>query len=195
MELLKKLGPRKSPTAKNPVYWGLFFCPACGENVERNLWHGRHNPSCGCAINVTHGHAGYKSRHPVYVLWCLVKARCKNPKYEFYHRYGGRGISVCSDWQESYVSFFEWAMSNGWQRGLQIDRIDNDGDYTPENCRFITGAMNVRNSSSAKLNLETVKEIRSIFISRKVTYVELGKIYGVTPEAIGRIIRFETWAY
>lgn len=67
-----------------------------------------------------------------------MKTRCHNPKYTLYHRYGGRGITVCNQWSNSFVAFRDWALNNGWEKGLTLDRINNDGNYCPENCKWST---------------------------------------------------------
>lgn len=64
--------------------------------------------------------------------------RCTKPNHQAYRHYGGRGISVCAEWVDSSVAFYEWAIAAGWRPGLYIDRIDPDGDYSPNNCRFVT---------------------------------------------------------
>ena len=74
--------------------------------------------------------------------------RCENPKREKYKIYGGRGISVCEEWRNP-VAFMDWAYSNGYAPGLQLDRIDNDGNYCPENCRFVTPSQNSCNRTSS----------------------------------------------
>lgn len=73
-----------------------------------------------------------------------MKQRTLNPRCRAYKNYGARGISVCDEWLE-FEPFCEWALSNGWEKGLELDRIDNDGDYCPENCRWVTTKENSNN--------------------------------------------------
>ncbi len=81
--------------------------------------------------------------HALYGVWCHVKSRCYSPGNKDYKDYGGRGIKVCDEWMSPIV-FIEWALPL-WKKGLEIDRRDNDGDYNPENCHFITHKENVHN--------------------------------------------------
>lgn len=106
--------------------------------------------SCGCfhadelkQRNYKHGLAPRGIRKP-YDHWCHMRERCLDESHSKYHRYGGRGITICPEW-ESPVAFCEWAMANGWEPGLQLDRINNSGNYEPTNCRFVTHAENQRN--------------------------------------------------
>lgn len=73
-----------------------------------------------------------------------MKDRCYNPKLKDYKNYGGRGIKVCEEWHK-FENFYEWSMKNGYRDGLEIDRIDVNGDYTPNNCRFVPRLINANN--------------------------------------------------
>jgi len=131
----------------------------CGNEVNvvgYNLTSG-HTTSCGCyhreraaEANTMHGMAGRGERHPVYDAWFHMLQRCENPKNKNYKDYGGRGIKVCAEWHDPAV-FIEWALANGWQKGLQIDRIDNNGNYGPSNCHWVSSKENNRNRRSNRL--------------------------------------------
>lgn len=103
--------------------------------------------SCGCyrseltALRSTkHGlTTGKKPR--LFIIWNDMKARCYNPKSINYQSYGGRGICICDEWLD-FSAFYRWAMDNGYNDSLTIDRIDNDGGYTPSNCRWISAEEN-----------------------------------------------------
>lgn len=84
-------------------------------------------------------------RHRIRSVWRGMINRCYNQNEPSYERYGARGIRACKQWVDDFGSFFKWSMTNGWQDGLELDRIDNDGPYCPENCRYVTRAVNQRN--------------------------------------------------
>lgn len=94
-------------------------------------------------------HGLYAKHKNLFSTWDAMKGRCENPNREKYKDYGGRGIKVCEEWKEA-SNFVLWALSHGYEHGLQIDRIDNDGDYCPENCRFVTPKENSRNKRNSK---------------------------------------------
>jgi len=98
--------------------------------------------NCGtCNGNYKHG----MSWHPLYHVWRSMKQRCGNPKDHGYLDYGDRGISVYPPWLKDPIKFINWCFLNGWVEGLQLDRIDNDNGYEPENCRFVTPLTNAHN--------------------------------------------------
>lgn len=89
-----------------------------------------------------------KRKTRMYRIWSDMKGRCNNPNRAKYARYGGRGITVCSEWMSDFQAFYEWSMANGYQEDLSIDRIDNDGNYCQENCRWVTMREQAANKST-----------------------------------------------
>ena len=87
-------------------------------------------------------------KHPLNIVWCGMKERCNNPNSENYKWYGGRGIRVCEEWNNNFYSFYTWAINNGWEKGLELDRLDNMKDYCPENCKWVTHKQQCRNRRS-----------------------------------------------
>jgi hypothetical protein len=195
MELLQNLGTRKSRSGKSYQSMGVFLCPHCNLVVERLLNAGRKQISCGCRPTIrqtVHGYSRRGIRHPLYYVWKGMVRRCSVTTCTSYQYYGGRGIKVCDEWRQDIGAFIAWSVHNGWRAGYEIDRIDNNGDYTPHNCRYVTPTVNKRNRSNVKLNPDTVREIRwlnSVGIARK----ELASITGVTHCTISDVIRNITW--
>ena len=82
---------------------------------------------------------------PMYRKWAAIKNRCLNEKAVDFRHYGGRGITVCEEWINSFESFKEWSIQHGYSDSFDIDRIDNDKGYNPENCRYVTHKDNLNN--------------------------------------------------
>jgi len=121
-----------------------------GDNLIRN----NHTTSCGCYLdemrptfNLSHGKTG----SDLYNVWASMIGRCEYEPSSCWEHYGGRGITVCKEWRESFESFYEWAKDK-YAADLQIDREDNDGNYCPENCRFVSRSLNVINRGKLRNN-------------------------------------------
>ena len=92
-----------------------------------------------------HGYAKNGKRHPLYSKRSDMQQRCHNPSHKAYKYYGSRGINVCKEWLDDTSAFVKWGIENGWEEGLEIERKDNDGDYTPDNCIFVSHSSNMQN--------------------------------------------------
>lgn len=133
---------------RNRLIW-RFKCDCGGEAFSTaGAIRGGGRTSCGCK---GFGHPTHnESKTRLYRIWLAMRARCQSQKHVRFARYGGRGIRVCAEWDRSYEAFAAWAKANHYTENLQIDRIDNDGDYTPGNCRWVTAAVNMANRSCSK---------------------------------------------
>ena len=149
MQLIEKLDMRhQTETSKEKRRYGLFLCPACETGVEMRADCGSKAKSCKACANISTGvknitHGGSSGR--MYRVWHGMRQRCNNKVTPYYKDYGGRGISVCSEWSD-FEAFRDWAIKSGYSSNLTIDRIDNDGNYSPDNCRFTTQPVQARNT-------------------------------------------------
>lgn len=123
--------------------WLVFMCD-CGNTIKirDDKLIKRKDKSCGCVR---------KTRRRLKNIYYGIISRTTNPKISCYKNYGGRGIKVCEDWIHNFNSFYNWAIKNGYRDDLTIDRIDNDGNYCPENCRWITHKEQQRNKRNNKI--------------------------------------------
>ena len=110
--------------------------------------------TCGCQNKGYNGFSpnGLSRKYPhLYSCWNIMRHRCYDTNNEKYKNYGARGIVVCEEWRYSFEPFFKWAMANGYQKGLTIDRINVNGNYEPSNCRWTTLLIQARNKTNNKM--------------------------------------------
>jgi hypothetical protein len=135
-------------TAGNRWSETMWLCRcSCGKTtvVRGSALRSGHTTSCGCkrvekaiAANTKHGLSRRNEKTDrLYSIHANMLQRCENPNNKAYENYGGRGIKVCSEWHD-IQNFYNWAMFNGYQPHLTLDRIDNDGNYEPANCKWST---------------------------------------------------------
>lgn len=130
---------RRAPNISKSTNW---YC-LCSCGVVRSIRASKLTTglrkSCRSCVKATHGGGGTR----IYHTWLGMRRRCTDPKDKSYARYGGRGIKICKAW-EDFGEFRRWALKNGYKDNLTIDRIDNDGNYRPKNCRWVTREQNIK---------------------------------------------------
>lgn len=166
--ILKREGSRVDKKNKKRRLW-LCQCD-CGTLKFLTTHDLRLTKSCGCQRiesssiwgkksikNIQHLGTIASTKHGlrntrIYTIWKGIKQRCFYEKCPSYKNYGGRGITMCDEWKNDVKCFYDWAIANGYNENLSIDRIDNDGNYEPTNCRWITKAENSRKARLERRN-------------------------------------------
>lgn len=140
-----------SPSGRKYVRWKCI-CD-CGQitSVYTDALKRGQTQSCGCLgkerrgkSSITHGETNTR----LYSIWTAMKRRCFNSNCSEYKDYGGRGITICDEWANDYTSFRDWALESGYQDNLSIDRNNNNGNYEPNNCSWVTSVAQANNRRS-----------------------------------------------
>ena len=177
---------------KNKTGHAMWIC-VCICGTEREICGTdltRRNPTgCGCR---KHGHARRGDRSPEHQAWADMRQRCNNPKNKSWDIYGARGIAVCDRWEN-----FEKFLSDMGERpaGMSLDRINNDGNYEPGNCRWTTNSVQAVNRGTTKLDARKVMEIRCFARDQRISHRMIADMYGVKRTSIRSIIYGQKWKY
>lgn len=123
-------------------------------------------------------------RSKLYCVWVAMRQRCDNPNNRDYKYYGAKGVKVCEEWYD-YLSFKDWATKSGYSDGLTIDRVNTYGDYSPDNCRWITIVEQQQNKSNSRL---------ITYKGETHNLTEWSKITGISREALKHRLNCGTWS-
>jgi hypothetical protein len=147
--LLEDLGMILIPFISKLRY-GKYLCHCGNEFVEvsKNVNNGQVK-HCKLPIHYKNHKLGH---HRIYRIWINIKQRCFNKNSQAYKNYGGRGITICDEWENDFLSFYNWALENGYEDNLTIDRKNNDGNYEPNNCRWVSKDIQSQNTRTLRSN-------------------------------------------
>ena len=163
--LLEDLGMRyPKENSKRKSRYGLYQCQYCGkefEVIQQHIKNGN-TKSCGCQAK-TNGKTHGLAQHRLYITWKGMKARCYNPNTKRYKDYGERGIEVCDRWLD--INNFIEDMYPSWEEGLTLDRIDVNGNYEPDNCRWAT--LNTQQRNTREIRSNNTSGYRGVSWSKK----------------------------
>lgn len=182
----------KAPNRGMRVMW-LFKCDECGnENAMQACRVVRGTiKSCRCTAGRNAGLKHFKHgqcKNPLYKVWNGMRERCANPKNKSYPNYGARGIRFSNEWK-TFAGFFK-DMGNGYQKGLYLDRIDNNKGYNKENCRWVDVVVSGQNRRNVKMTPEIIREVRTA----KATAKQLAKRFNCGVATINDVRQNISWS-
>lgn len=182
LTIIREVEPAIEPSGKR-VRTVICKCDCGNDTIVRlhNLRHGTVK-SCGCYKRYVASHrrdCHHLKNTRIYRIWSGMKRRCYNKHNEHFDRYGGRGITVCQEWKSDFMNFYDWATTHGYKDGLSIDRIDNNGNYEPSNCRWATQKQQVLNSTGI---------IKCSIGDTDASLTDIAEILGVSFKRIRRIV-------
>lgn len=164
--------------------WALFECPICLKPCKKRVDAIKRYDSCGCGFYTPNISRRLQRIHNA------MMARCYRKTQVHYDRYGGRGIITCEEWKDS-KKFYQWAINNGYEEYLTIDRIDNEKGYSPENCRWATQVQQGRNRKNNVVTEEIARQIQAE--PWRASLDELCKKYGLKRSTIKVIKYKQVW--
>ena len=181
---LRKVDRYVSPCGSSCNIW-LCKCD-CGneKKVKTSDLTSGNTRSCGCfqtEARITHN----LTHHKLYWVYQNMKNRCYRTSDRHFNDYGGRGITVCDEWLEDFLNFYSWAINNGYQEGLEIDRIEVNGNYEPSNCRWITHKEQQFNKRNNK---------RFYYNGKNLTLPEWSEILHISPDTLFSRIYKRGWS-
>ena len=167
----------KTRTLKDRGRGPLINCPSCSTRNAKllNNW------------NKTHG----ESKTPLYQVWNAMKVRCVTVNSTNWKDYGARGIRLCDEWM-NWENFRDWALLSGYEKGKLLDRINNNGNYEPSNCRWASSAVSGQNRRSTVLNEKLVSNIREL-AKQGFNHSDMALVFGVKLKTLRSAIYGEAW--
>ena len=144
--------------------------------------------------------------YKLYAIWCAMRQRINNPANKLYPRYGARGISIAPEW-DNFREFERWSLASGYSEGMTIDRKDNDGDYTPDNCQWLTRAEHATKTLTkdaprrgqrhpmARLCRTDIERIKDIRLCSDLSFKSIGQYFGVSSSSIYQICKGKSWSH
>lgn len=189
MKFIKDLGLKAYGNQGLTHKVGVYQCPKCLNKYERSISSVKSEKTklCKTCAKIKHG----MTRTDIYRCWQNMKNRCLSQKNKLYYRYGGRGIKICDRWIDSFENFY--ADMGDIPKGLEIDRIDNDGNYEPSNCRWLSRKNNMMNSSTTKLSEDDISIIKTLLLYSKMKLKDIGVLFNVLPPTISQIKTGKRW--
>jgi len=167
-KLIKITEIRKpSEKAKFKEKYGLFECPICKKEYEtiiKSVKYGKSTKCKNCSATIKKTTHGLRN-HRLYRIWANIKQRTTNDNYLETRYYKAKGIYLCDEWLNNFKSFYDWAISNGYEDNLSIDRENNDLGYMPNNCRWTT--QNIQSQNTIKIRINNTSGYRGVSFNKK----------------------------
>lgn len=200
MILIKKTERKSVGSQGQKTRYAIFQCEKCSNTVEIPYGRGLTQKTCGCEVEHHN-----QSNTSLYNVWSGIKRRCYNKKQKSYAHYGAKGVEMCREWKESFIAFRDWAIKNGYKKGLEISRNGDIGNYSPENVTIKTKFENGSEAHTGRvmsdnqkwqytqtvtgLEMEEIDEMIEAATSGELKQSEIAISFGVDRHTIARVVR------